>query len=287
MIPQVSMGGVFQIDTGSFNSIVDLNSSIDWVRSQMAVFTGQPRITGVPLWLRRVPTVTRYEGSKATHYCMQLAIALSFDELKEMGKRIAAPPIPGRILIDAPPIEEERETDLIPASLQVGEFDYGDEATREKIFEGAVSLGWDKVRLDFNRRTAGSPEKLLALIERGIGEKARAETVAAQEAQAEPEKKVEAETEGPPKPKEADPVREVKVVVPASKSKQDTGKAATKMLLALNGGNRAKAIAELRSITKSLGIAESDTFATLKTAEALAVYQVVAERCRKASEPKA
>lgn len=117
LLHKVTMGGVYQIDTGSFNSIVDLNSSLDLIRSQMAAITGQPRIAGIPLILKRVPTETRYEGKKAVHYCLRLELRYTLDELRRVGERIAAPA--PKVLIDAPTIEQEVEEDLIPASRQI------------------------------------------------------------------------------------------------------------------------------------------------------------------------
>lgn len=70
VLPEVNMGGVYQIDTGSFHSIVDINSGMDYL---MAVTKG--RLSWVPMLLKRVPRETHNDGKKQTHYTLQLVMA--------------------------------------------------------------------------------------------------------------------------------------------------------------------------------------------------------------------
>lgn len=67
ILPEVDMGGVFQIDIGSINSIIDINSGIDYVRS---LFGGRSAM--IPLILRRIPTETHHAGKKQIHWTVQL-----------------------------------------------------------------------------------------------------------------------------------------------------------------------------------------------------------------------
>lgn len=66
MIPSVSVGGVYQITTSSFNSIVDINSGLDYVSALLG------RFAMVPLKIRRVQTETHHDDKKQNHYTLQI-----------------------------------------------------------------------------------------------------------------------------------------------------------------------------------------------------------------------
>lgn len=66
MIPKVSVGGVYQIRTSSYNSIVDVNSGLDYVRALVG------RFCMIPLKLRRVATETHHDEKKQNHYTLQV-----------------------------------------------------------------------------------------------------------------------------------------------------------------------------------------------------------------------
>ena len=66
MIPKVSVGGVYQIRTSSFNSIVDINSGLEYVAALLG------RFAMVPLTLRRVKTETHHDDKKQHHYTLQV-----------------------------------------------------------------------------------------------------------------------------------------------------------------------------------------------------------------------
>lgn len=66
ILDKVSVGGVYQIDTSSFNSIVDVNSSLDYVEALVG------RIAMVPLQLVREARETHHDGKKQTHYTLSL-----------------------------------------------------------------------------------------------------------------------------------------------------------------------------------------------------------------------
>lgn len=66
ILPKVSVGGIYQIDTSSYNSIVDVNSSLDYVRAMIG------RFAMVPLKLKREPRETHHDGKKQTHYTMRI-----------------------------------------------------------------------------------------------------------------------------------------------------------------------------------------------------------------------
>ncbi|MBX3120711.1 MAG: hypothetical protein KF784_16755 [Fimbriimonadaceae bacterium] len=74
MIPKVSSGGLFQIDSSSINSMETINSYFDF----LALTLG--RIAMIPLKLRRVPVTRRREGRPTTHYPLELRYEGSADE---------------------------------------------------------------------------------------------------------------------------------------------------------------------------------------------------------------
>lgn len=85
MLPEVSAGGVFQIDIGSINSIIDINSGIDYVKAMIG------RVAMIPLKLRRIPTETHHGGKKQIHFTCQLTFSGDIKAvvaLKEEGKML-------------------------------------------------------------------------------------------------------------------------------------------------------------------------------------------------------
>ena len=67
-IPKVGPG-LYQIDIGSINSIIDINSGLDWAR----MITGGS-FAMKPFILRRVPKASHKNGKKQTHYTLQLEL---------------------------------------------------------------------------------------------------------------------------------------------------------------------------------------------------------------------
>jgi hypothetical protein len=109
ILPKVSVGAVYQIDTGSYNSIVDLNSSLDYVRALVG------RIAMVPLVLKREPRETHYEGKKAIHYTMRVELEgdIAFlNALRENTQRVLTGPT---FRLPAPLAENPVVADLVVA----------------------------------------------------------------------------------------------------------------------------------------------------------------------------
>lgn len=78
IIPKVSVGGVYQVRTSSFNSIVDIQSGLDYVSALLG------RFAMVPLKLRRVKTETHHDGQKQSHYTMQIILDANIDMINQM-----------------------------------------------------------------------------------------------------------------------------------------------------------------------------------------------------------
>ena len=78
LLPRVSLGGLYEIRTSSFNSIVDVNSGLDMVRGMAG------RIMMVPIKLRRVPRATQHEGKKKTHYTLFVGLDANINDLNKL-----------------------------------------------------------------------------------------------------------------------------------------------------------------------------------------------------------
>lgn len=104
---------VYQLDTGAYNSIVDVNSGIDTVGKTMELATGFYRFAMIPLELRRVPrkTMGGDSGVMQTHWTLEVICNISVGELAARRKD------PGMIRaeqISLPePIDENPELDPV------------------------------------------------------------------------------------------------------------------------------------------------------------------------------
>jgi hypothetical protein len=120
LLPKVSMGGVYQIRTGSFHNIVRVNSAIDYLRALIG------RIALVPLVLSRQEEEIQYEGKKAKHYLLQLTLNADIHEVIKLREnaRLVLTQVE-RLAIPAPveegpeptgPAPVEEETEAAPAT---------------------------------------------------------------------------------------------------------------------------------------------------------------------------
>lgn len=105
MIPHVSGLGVWQIDTGSYNSIVNLNSAIDMVKT----LTGG-KIAFIPLKLVIRPREVQPNGKKKTVHVLDIAM----EEL-DLKKVLGAAKDPSSALA-LPAYEDEKPEELYPYS---------------------------------------------------------------------------------------------------------------------------------------------------------------------------
>ena len=108
LLPEIREAvGVWQISTSSKNSIIDINSGIDFVRGLVG------RIAMIPLILKREETKTqKIEGAKVIkgrHYTMKLSIGMSLMEIQKRGLIS-----PTQALLPAPVETQESVDDLFP-----------------------------------------------------------------------------------------------------------------------------------------------------------------------------
>lgn len=75
LLPELEGAGVWQITTGSFYSIVNLNSSMDYIEAMAG------RIHMIPLTLLRAPQKIQHDGKSRVHFPMNIDMAVSLVEL--------------------------------------------------------------------------------------------------------------------------------------------------------------------------------------------------------------
>lgn len=116
MIPRVSIGGCFQIDTGSINSIIDVNSGIDQVRAHVG------RLAMVPCRLRVVRRQVTAEGKKKNIFTLQLGIS-SWEDCRNFARELTSLRREFRegLALPGPEHSKYEETHLIAADVQEGE----------------------------------------------------------------------------------------------------------------------------------------------------------------------
>lgn len=98
LLPELPGAGVWQITTGSYNSIVNLNSCIDYIKNVCG------RAHMIPLNLERRMQETSFEGKKSKHYIMHINMDFKLIDLQKF-----ALIDPTRMMIELPAPETEKE----------------------------------------------------------------------------------------------------------------------------------------------------------------------------------
>jgi hypothetical protein len=125
ILPKVNVGGIYQIDLGSFHSIVDINSGLDYIQALIG------RFAMVPLKLKRIPRETHGSGRKETHYTLGVFFEGNIDFLNELrantqrilltGPKYAVPPP----VMENPALDEDavvvKEDDPDVIDMETGE----------------------------------------------------------------------------------------------------------------------------------------------------------------------
>ncbi len=185
--------GVWQVTTGSFNSIVNINSCI---RSIVAKYG---RAHALPLILERRPQITTFNGKKTTHYTLHINTDKSIEELvrtaqiapdqvliEAYGEQVASLPAPVEIMdsetttepekedkplvVNCPPVEEPDGSRIMNTPLR--DLKDSGKAT-EKIID---NLGGEEVT-DHKSTEAKETGKFLDGLEKDAKEELGAETL--------------------------------------------------------------------------------------------------------------
>lgn len=98
LLPELPGAGVWQITTGSFNSIVNLNSCIDYI----VAVCGRAHM--IPLQLERRMQEIAYEGKKSKHYILHINMDFRLADLQKF-----ATIEPTKMMLELPAPEAEKE----------------------------------------------------------------------------------------------------------------------------------------------------------------------------------
>lgn len=178
MMPDVAIGGVYQIDLSSYHSIVDINSGIDYARALL-----NEQIAFVPFKLKRMPKETHNEGKKQIHYTLQLELDLTAEQLrgKREGQKVGYRP-DRQYEIEAPKedispvydseedgavIEEETEEDIKAREAKEAEEEKAkQEALTKEYKETNKEQAELKKQIEAGKHNIRTPEEIKAKLEK-------------------------------------------------------------------------------------------------------------------------
>jgi hypothetical protein len=126
LIPSVPGLGVWQLDTGSYHSIVAVNSAIDLIRSVCG------RIAMIPLKLTIEPKEVAPDGKKKTVNILQIRNDITLSEIQRLGA------LPGSQVLIPPPDEDETPEELYPEVVSEKP------ASHTPITDKEIDELWDK-----------------------------------------------------------------------------------------------------------------------------------------------
>jgi len=98
LLPELPGSGVWQVTTGSFNSIVNINSCMDYVRAVAG------RFHMIPLVLERREQLIQNNGKARKHYVLHINLAISLVDLQKFANIDAT-----KIMLELPEPEEAKE----------------------------------------------------------------------------------------------------------------------------------------------------------------------------------
>jgi len=138
ILHKVNAGAVYQIDTGSIHSIIDIQSGLEVAAELFYSATGHRRFNMIPLILKRVERETHGSGRKETHYTMVVELGMTVDELNQSGQNPRF--IQGgdmKFLLDAPTLKEAKIEIFDDAEDIPTEFEPVTEEEQKKIDDAA------------------------------------------------------------------------------------------------------------------------------------------------------
>ena len=145
LIPDCPGFGVYQLNTSSFYSIVNINSSIKFIRGICQ------RISMIPLSLKLVPLEVQPEGHRKTVHVLSLTANYTLAEIQ----RYARIP-PGQALL-LPPPDTEAPDDLFPQEV----LEQGQAAAKDEELppiDEELLQAWEKVKKEIRKRELQSAQ---------------------------------------------------------------------------------------------------------------------------------
>ena len=130
LLPDLPGLDVYQLDSGSFNSIVNINTSLEVIGGACG------RLSMIPLYLRLVEETYQRNGHTVRVYVLHLEARFTFSELQRFAQ------VPSDQLLVVPPPDSEAPDDLAPVeALREGQVPSG--LTRE---EKELIKAWDQAK---------------------------------------------------------------------------------------------------------------------------------------------
>ncbi len=132
LLPNVKMGGLYQIDFSSYHGIVDVNSGFEYALSLLG-----EKIAMIPFVLQRVKKETHNDGKKQIHYPLVLHVDVTLEQSRRIreGSKVFALQ-DRKYQIEAPKATEE-ENPAINSSENEDEFEDYDNPENAEATEGA------------------------------------------------------------------------------------------------------------------------------------------------------
>lgn len=176
VIPQLASEGVFQIDTSSFHSIINFNSSWRYISS---LTHGQ--VAGIPLLLRIVPKEVSPDGRKKVVHVLELKLAhkMSLEEIRQLAASQAQPlalPAPDEndaksyFFPDVPDDEEPAEGEVVEIAEDLAG-DIEPDALDQQIADLQAALGYNQAKMTMRwQKVGGDKQAMLELLTAEYGE---------------------------------------------------------------------------------------------------------------------
>lgn len=169
VIPQLISEGVWQLDTSSYNSIIAVNSAIDYIRGMVG------RVSMIPLRLRVVPREVQPDGKKKVVYVLDLRLGaqLGLRELQELARAgdqplLALPSLDDHVPPDdlfpmeAAAYEEPAEEEAVEVAPELaGDLEAAEDAGAEpdeldnQIADLQIALGYNQAKMAIRWKKVG------------------------------------------------------------------------------------------------------------------------------------
>jgi hypothetical protein len=128
LLPNVKMGGLYQIDFSSYHGIVDVNSGFEYALSLLG-----EKIAMIPFVLQRVKKETHNDGKKQIHYPLVLHVDVTLEQSRRIreGSKVFALQ-DRRYEIEAPKATEEENPAYNNAEEDDFDYDHAEEREAEE-----------------------------------------------------------------------------------------------------------------------------------------------------------
>lgn len=147
MLPDVSIAGFFQVDTGSIYSAANVRNGLNLIEALTTQMFGEPRITAMPLILARAPQKIEWDGKLNEHFILHLT-PQNFT-MESLQKQIGAP---APLLTAGSPIIPDDEEDLPEEQIPASEHE--EPPPFDQVLEDRIVTGFAMMEINEGTQTA-------------------------------------------------------------------------------------------------------------------------------------